>query len=345
MVARALDRAGLDPTALIGGELADYGGNAKIGRGEHAVAEVDESDGSLLQIHPLWTIITNLEMEHHDHYRDEAHLADTFARYLSQIRPEGGAILWHDDPHLTALRESAPGRVWTYSADDPQADYLMIGLSPGLHAPRFTVAARGEGPLCNVALRVPGLHNALNATAVVALAHQMGLDLDPVAQALGDFGGARRRFDRRGTAHGVTVIDDYAHHPTEIRATLRAARAMHPDGRLVAVFQPHRFSRTRSLWREFAGALSEGVDHLVVTDVYGAGETPINGISGRMIFEALGADQPRGRAFCPTLTEAVDHLRRSVQPGDWVMTLGAGDVWRAGEDLLECLVQDPTDAT
>lgn len=337
LAAMAFERAGLDPTVLVGGELFGPGGTARVGQGEHIIAEVDESDGSLLRIHPMWTIVTNLEMEHHDHYRDEAHLSETFSQFLAQVRDGGGAVLCHDDPRLAPLRAVAPCRVWSHSLADSTADYHATDLRISTDGPHFAVESRDEGRLCDVALSVPGLHNVLNATAVVALAHRMGLELDTVAAGLGEFRGVRRRFDRRGTAQGVTVIDDYAHHPTELRATLETARTMYPEGRLVAVFQPHRYSRTRGLWREFAGALGKAVDHLVITEIYPAGEAPIEGVSARMICDALENNGTGEWAYCPTLDEVVAHLRETVRPGDCVLTLGAGDVWQAGEALLEQL--------
>jgi UDP-N-acetylmuramate--alanine ligase len=334
MAAAALDAAGLDPTVLVGGVLPEYGGTAKVGRGAHVVAEADESDGSLIHYHPLWAVVTNIDLDHMDHYRDEAHLMETFERLLRQVRPEGGALLWHDDPRLARLRAGRPCRLWTYSARDPQADYFIADLALSESGSAFQVLVAGQ-PVCAVKLRVPGEHNALNATAIVALCHRMGLDLGAVSRALAKFPGVSRRFQRKGEAREVTVIDDYAHHPTEIRATLTAARTVHPGGRNVVVFQPHRYTRTQHLWREFAEVLSQGVDDLVLMDIYGAGEPPIEGVSARLIFDALPGDKPAARAYCPGQTEAVEHLRRHVRPGDWVFTLGAGNVYRVGEALLE----------
>lgn len=338
MAATALDRAGLDPTALIGGELQDYGGNAKVGGGEFVVAEADESDGSLLNFHPEWAIVTNIDLDHMDHYGSEANLVATFRQFLGQVRPRGGAILCAEDARLRGLRSSLPCRTWTYAMTGDQADYLIEDFEPTAEGARFRVRSQEAGALGEIRLRVPGRHNALNATAVFALAHRLGLDLARVAVALYDFRGAKRRFQHKGAAAGVTVIDDYAHHPTEIAATLSAARSIHPQGRIVAVFQPHRYTRTQHLWREFAETLGAApVDALILTDIYAAGEAPIDGVHTRMIFDALPASESQDRVHCPTLGDVLTHLRGTVQPGDWVLTLGAGNVYRAGEQLLEAL--------
>ncbi len=330
MAAMALDRAGVDPTVLIGGELADYGSNAKVGQGSHTVAEVDESDGSLVEMHPRWAIVLNLDMDHLDHYRDEAHLIETFRQFLGQVSPEGGAVIWHDDARLARLRAEAACPFWSYSATDESADYHLADLATTEDGTAFTLVSREAGRLIDVQLHVPGTHNALNAASVMALCHRLGLDLAQAAAGLRDFRGTKRRFQLKGTARGVTVVDDYAHHPTEIRATLEAARSVHPDARLVAVFQPHRFSRTQHLWRDFAAALSAGADMVVLTDIYSAGEAPIEGVDSGLIRDAMGAEC----ALCPTLSAVVDHLRQRVRRGDLVMTLGAGNVWQVGEALL-----------
>jgi UDP-N-acetylmuramate--alanine ligase len=338
MAAVALDGAGLDPTVLVGGILPEYGGTAKVGLGTHTVAEADESDGSLVRMHPLWAIVTNIDFDHMENYRGPEHQLETFGQFLGQVRPEGGAIVWHDDPNLAALRTELPCRVWTYSATNERADYGIRDISASPEGTRFAVTSKGGAPLCEVTLQVPGLHNVLNAASVVALSHRLGLDLGAVSQALGRFPGVSRRFQRKGTEGGVTVIDDYAHHPTEIRETLRAARSVH-SGRMVVAFQPHRYSRTRDLWREFAEALAEETDVLVLTEIYTAGEEPIEWVSGRMIFDALPEDRPQARAFLPTLPEVVEHLGAIVEPGDWVLTLGAGNIVEAGEALLAALAQ------
>lgn len=339
MAAVALDAAGLDPTVLVGGVLPEYGGTAKVGGGRHVVAEADESDGSLVHYHPRWAVVTNIDLDHMDHYRDEGHLMEVFGRFLRQVRATGGAILWHDDARLARLRAAHPCPLWTYSARDGAADYFIADLRLTEEGSSFIVRAGGTA-LCSVRLRVPGAHNALNATAVVALCHRMGLDLAAAARALAAFPGVSRRFQRKGEARGIAVIDDYAHHPTEIRATLAAARTVHPSGRNVVVFQPHRFTRTRDLWREFAEALSEDADALILTEIYSAGEPPIPGVSARQIFDALPAGRPAHRALCPTFPEVVDHLRGLIRSGDWVFTLGAGNVHLVGEMLLEQLGQD-----
>lgn len=343
MAAVALDGAGYDPTVLVGGVLPEYGGTAKVGKGPWTVAEADESDGSLTRMHPRWAIVTNIDLDHMDHYRDENHLVETFHQFLEQIRTPGGAVVLHDDTRLTALRGRNPCQIWTYSDHSEEADYRAVDIAGTVDGTKFGVVTRDGERLCDVTLHVPGRHNALNATAVVALCHRLGCDMNKIAKALATFPGVSRRFQRKGSVNGIDVVDDYAHHPTELRVTIDAAKAVHRKGRLVTIFQPHRYSRTQHLWQEFAEVLTKGPDVLVLMDIYSAGETPIEGVSGHMIFDALGENPAQERAFCPQIDDAVGHLRKIAKPGDLVMTLGAGNVVRVGETLLDVLQSEESE--
>ncbi len=331
MMSRVLVDAGRDPSFLVGGELNDLGANAKHGQGEFLVCEADESDGSLLFLRPEVAVLTNLELDHHSHYLHVDDVAQVFAEFVRTLPAHGLVVYWADDPRLGPLVETAPCRRCSFGAS-PGADYEAreVGL---LHAgSRFQVWRRGH-LLTEVELAVPGQHNVLNALATIATLVELGLSPSRVAASLRSFSGAIRRFQWKGERAGVSVVDDYAHHPTEVKVTLRAARTGEWS-RIIAVFQPHLYSRTRYLHQDFARALSEA-DIAVVTDVYGAREDPQPGVSGKLIVDSLLALEPRARVvYLPKLGQVVDYLEHVARPGDVVLTMGAGDVHRAGETFL-----------
>ena len=336
MLGHVLAEAGLDPTLVIGGKVKGLGSNARLGQGEYLVAEADESDGSFLLLRPHLAVVTNIDREHLDHYGSIERVHDAFVQFVNSVPFYGRAILCIDSVAVRALLPRVRKRVVTYGlAGD--ADLAAVHTRVGRDGTRFDVLDHGRW-IGDIRLRIVGRHNAQNALAVIAAALDLGVSFDVIAAALGSFEGIHRRFELKGEAGGVTVIDDYGHHPEEVRATLRAARESH-GGRLIAVFQPHRFSRTRDLFDEFLGAFDDA-DLLMLTDIYAAGEDPIDGISGEALFEAF---RRRGHADVRWIGDRgaiAASLAPHLRGGDMVVTLGAGDVHRTGDELLRALARE-----
>jgi UDP-N-acetylmuramate--alanine ligase len=330
MIARVLVEGGYDPTFLVGGELNDMGSNARHGDGEFVVCEADESDGSLLCLHPEVAVVTNIELDHHSHYLHLEDMQEVFRAFVRNLPRDGLLVACAEDSRVKNLVDEAPCRALTYAVC-PGADYVAR-LSTTGRGNGFQVWHEGEvSP--EIVLQVPGRHNVLNATACFAVLKELGVPTQVIVSGLESFTGAVRRFQLKGRRDGVTVVDDYAHHPTEIKATLAAAR----EGgwsRVIAVFQPHLYSRTEFLQHEFAEALLEA-DLVVVTDVYGAREEPKPGVSGKLIVDGmLRVKKNKPVVYLPRLGAIVDYLRTITGPGDLVLTLGAGDVHRVGERFL-----------
>lgn len=335
MISRAMVDAGLEPTFLVGGELNDLGSNARHGTGEYVVCEADESDGSLLLLDPEVAVLTNLELDHHSNYLHVEDVERIFAEFLRRLPAKGLLVYCAEDPRVAKLAGQVSCRTCSYGiagAGEPAAyeARAVVAKHPGAS---FEVWQRGR-KVTALTLSVPGRHNVQNALAGFATLSELGLKAEQIVPALNTFSGAVRRFQFKGQRDGVTVVDDYAHHPTELLATLRAAR----DGewaRVIAVFQPHLYSRTEFLHAEFAEALLEA-DIAVVTEVYGAREDPMPGVSGKLIVDSmLGLAKNKPVAYLPRLGSIVEYLRRAAIPGDLVLTLGAGDVHRVGERFLE----------
>ena len=331
MISRVLVDGGYDPTFLVGGELNDLGSNARHGNGEFVVCEADESDGSLLLLSPEVAVLTNMELDHHSHYLHVEDVERVFRQFTTQLPPEGLFVYYAGDPRVTALAGGVGCRTCSYGLDDASA-YQARAVVPEAPGSSFEVW-RGGQKLASVTLRVPGKHNVLDALACFATLSELGVQPERIVPALESFTGAVRRFQWKGERDGVTVVDDYAHHPTELRATLAAAR----EGgwsRVIAVFQPHLYSRTEFLQAEFAEALLEA-DVAIVTDVYGAREDPLPGVSGKLIVDGiLRLDKSKPVVYLPRLGPIVDYLKWATVPGDLVLTLGAGDVHRVGERFL-----------
>jgi len=328
MVATVLATAGWDPTAVVGGKLNSLGSNAKLGQGEFLVAEADESDGSFLKLSPTVAVVTNIDLEHLDFYSGIGQIKETFLNFINKIPFYGFAVLCVDHPNVQELLPSVTKTVVTYGFSR-HADYRAESLAYEGMTNRFSVVCRGE-PLGEMTLRAPGRHNVSNALAAVAVAVELGVSPEKVRQGLMDYAGVVRRFQWKGEKGGVTVIDDYAHHPAEVRATLTAAREVWPDRRIVAGFQPHRYSRTRALFKEFLSAFNEA-DVLVLFDVYPAGEEQIEGATADCLCEAI-REHGHKRASCVgKAVEATDAVRSILEPGDIFLTMGAGDVWKLGE--------------
>lgn len=328
MTAAVLVAGGLDPTALVGAEVPALGGTARVGGGRHLVAEVDESDGSLHHVAPWAVVITSLdETDHMDHYRTLGALWDTFASFVASRHAEGFTVLCADYPHVLALGAAGTPPVRTYGLGD--GDYRAEAIALEGAGSRFVVR-RGAQALGEMRLAVPGRHNVQNALASLAVALELGVPFETAAGALARYDGVRRRFEVHADVGGITVVDDYAHNPVKVAAVLRAARESWPHRRIVAVFQPHRFTRTAAVGARFGPAFADA-DVVVITDIYPADESPMPGVTAAIIVDAVRAH--RDAEYVAALDDVPDLLLRRLRPGDLVLTLGAGDVWRAASSL------------
>jgi UDP-N-acetylmuramate--alanine ligase len=331
MVALVLDRGGLDPTVVVGGRLGVLGSGARLGKGEFLVAEADESDRSFLKLTPTLAVVTNIDREHLDTYRDLADIQEAFLGFVNKVPFYGGAVLCLDDPPVQAILPRVERRVVTYGLSH-QASVSARDLELRPAGAHYTATLDGR-PLGAVTLAVPGAHNVANSLAAVAVGLDLDVPFDAVKAGLESFTGVDRRFQVRGERGGVLVIDDYGHHPTEIRATLEALRLRAGERRTVVLFQPHRFTRTQALWDDFCKAFHQA-DVLLLTDIYPASEEPVPGITAEALARALGERGHRQVAWAGNLESATERLAAEVREGDVVLTLGAGSVWTAGEELL-----------
>jgi UDP-N-acetylmuramate--alanine ligase len=331
LLADVLHEAGFDPTVVIGGKLNSLGTNAVLGQGPYMVAEADESDGSFLKLSPTIAVVTNIDSEHLEHYGTLDRLTQAFVDFANKTPFYGLVVACLEHPRVQSILPSIQKRYVTYGFA-AQADYVARDLQHQGIVTDFEVLIRGESA-GRVKLRMPGDHNVLNALAVVAVADELDIPMATVSKALGAFQGVQRRFTIRGEVDGVLVVDDYGHHPAEIVTTLAGARLSFPDRRVVAVFQPHRYSRVRDLQHEFAKAFNDA-DEVFVTDIYAAGEEPLTGIGGACIAAAIRRHGHKGVHFTGSLDDTLRALRRIVSVGDLVITLGAGNVWRVGTELI-----------
>src|SRR5499427_2893354 len=338
MVAEVLGAAGLDPTVVVGGRVHGLGANARLGQGEFLVAEADESDGSFLKLSPTIAVVTTVDAEHLDYYADLDAIRHAFLTFVNKVPFYGAAVVCLDEPNIQEMIPQIEKRVITYGLESG-ADLTARRLQFSEMRSEFDVLHRGHllGP---ASLPAPGRHNVLNALAAIAVGLDLEVPFERVATALASFGGVQRRFQIRGDAQGVMVVDDYGHHPAEIRATLAAAKAGF-DRRVVTVFQPHRYSRTHHLRREFLTAFYQS-DVLIVMDIYPAGEPPIPGVNARDLADGIAAHGHREVIYMDGDREGiVRHLVESTRPGDLVLTLGAGDVGQLGVELLAHLGDSP----
>jgi UDP-N-acetylmuramate--alanine ligase len=337
MVALVLERAGLDPTAVIGGRLSAFGSNARLGRGDYMVAEADESDRSFLKLSPAIAVITNIDREHMESYGSWEALQDAFVEFANKVPFYGAIVACADDAPIRALIPRMTRRVITYGLD---ADAQVLGRDATLEAfgSRCRVVVRGTDgaatPLGALRLRVPGRHNLVNAIGSVAVGLEVGVPFPRIAAALEEFRGAERRFQLRGEERGVMVVDDYGHHPTEIAAVVAAARAG-IGRRVVVVFQPHRYTRTRDLLDSFGDALA-GADEVVLTDIYAAGEAPIDGVTIELLDEAIRRSG-RSVRLIKNLDEVPAAVAALAMPNDLVITLGAGSIGTLPDRILEAI--------
>ncbi len=338
MIALVLDIAGLDPTAVIGGRVSTFGSSARLGRGQYLVAEADESDRSFLKLSPRFVVITNIDREHLEAYRDFDDLKQSFVQFANGVPASGVVILCHDDAHLRALRREIKRHVVTYGFDEI-ADVTATNVQYKGFGSVCTVRARKPGgralDLGSLELSVPGRHNVLNALAAVAMSRELGIAWRDIARALAGFQGAERRFQRRGIARGVAVVEDYGHHPTEIAAVIAAAKPI-ADGRLIVAFQPHRFSRTQFLMRDFGPAFA-GADVVVLTDIYAAGEDAIAGVSLESLASAVRADFTGDLRVVPKVADVPKEVAAVAKAGDLVVLLGAGSIGTVAPAVLGAL--------
>jgi UDP-N-acetylmuramate--alanine ligase len=333
MIVAVLRHAGIDATYLVGGGLNDVGTNARAGTSEISVAESDESDGSFLLLNPSIAVVTNVEADHMDHWRTFEALKGAFGSFIERV-PRGGTVcVPGDDPFLRALAESSDAGVVFFG---DEADVKSGPVTPSNSGVAFELMWNGRN--AEIVLPTPGIHNVMNALAATSACVAAGVAFDDIVGGLNAFRGVERRFQVRGSTSQVTVIDDYAHHPTEVRATLAAARPG-PWKRVVAVFQPHRYSRTAALHDEFGRAFADA-DVVVVTDVYGAGEEPLPGITGKLVADSVCVHVPgKTIAYLPHRDELVGYLCALARPGDALLTLGAGDVTTVGDEVMARLGQ------
>lgn len=341
MVATVLGHAGLDPTIVVGGVVLAFGSNAYLGKSDLMVVEADESDRSFLMLTPTIAVVTNIDREHMDYYHDMDDVRTCFTSFVNKVPFYGASVLCLDDPNVQAIIPYVERRRLTYGLS-AQADISAHGIRyDHSFGSTFTVW-RGGNAVGQINLRVPGLHNVYNSLAAIAVGFELDVPFAQIAEALSSFGGAGRRFQSKGEVGGVLVIDDYGHHPTEIKATLAAAKIGSGGRRIVVLFQPHRYSRTHDLMAEFARSFNNA-DALFITDIYAASEEPIEGVTAAALTEAIKRFGHKDVRHIGSLENAATTLRDHVQPGDLVLTLGAGTVSRISEQLL-ALLRERSDA-
>ena len=335
MVGWILAQAGLDPTVVIGGQVNSLGTNAKLGQGEFLVAEADESDGSFLQLSPVLEIVTNIDREHLDYYSGIEEIKEIFIEFINKIPFYGVAVLCLDDLCISDILPEIKKRIITYGLTSQADIYAREIRAEGLVS-RFKVCTENE-VLGKIRLSLPGLHNVSNALAAITVALELEIPFPDIADALDSFSGVQRRMQVKGEKGNILVMDDYGHHPTEVRATLSALRNSWPKRRMVVMFQPHRYTRTQALFKEFCTAFHEA-DLLVLTDIYPAGESPIEGVSAESLMKGIRKHGHRHVSLVPDIADLPQAVMDMVSDGDLVLTLGAGNIRRAGEELVERLL-------
>jgi UDP-N-acetylmuramate--alanine ligase len=343
MIALVLERAGLDPTAVIGGRLSTFGSNARLGQGQWMVAEADESDRSFLKLSPTLAVVTNIDHEHIEAYRSFEDLKQAFVDFANKVPFYGAVVICANDPILGDIRSKLTRRVVTYGleaeAEFAGVDVVLDGLRASCTVRRRSVDVRTDRTsdlvMGDLRLTVPGRHNLQNALAAIAVATELGIPFEITAKALGEFKGVERRFQVLGEARGVTVVDDYGHHPTEIAAVMTAARAQHP-ARLRVVFQPHRYTRTQQQLSNFGAALA-GADEVLLTDIYSAGEDAIPGVTVEALAEAVRTGGQPAVQVIRSLSDIPAHVAETAKAGDLIVMLGAGSIGACGTKVLEAL--------
>ena len=333
MIGFVLFNADVDPTIIIGGESADLGTSALLGRSEYLVSEADESDGSFLKLRPSIAVVTNVEDDHLDHYGTLENIRAAFKTFIENTKPDGVAVLCFDNENLVNIAKSVDRKIISYAIDN-DAEFMAKNIEAAVDGVDFDVY-RGGQLLGHAKLKTHGRHNVENALATIAVGTHIGVPFERIADGLSKFRGAKRRFQTKGKVKNVWVVDDYGHHPTEIAATLKAARETKPK-RLICIFQPHRYTRTKILLDEFGTAFREA-DGLVLTDIYAAGETPIEGINGESVLKKVMALTDQNVSYIPRREDIAPFIADMCEDGDLVITMGAGDIYRTGEELVNIL--------
>ncbi len=338
LISTVLSRGGLDPTMIIGGKLKGIGSNAKLGRGDFLVAEADESDGSFLKLSPTIAVVTNIDREHMEFFRDMESMKEAFLSFINKVPFYGTAFICSENEMLRGLIENIHRRFLTYGLSG-SSDLYAADIEKGFMSTGFDAVYRG-GLLGRFSIPLPGLHNVLNALACIGVSLELKVDVSVIRDALQSFSGIQRRFEFKGEAKGIKVYDDYGHHPTEIKAVIAAAednrRYLDKNARLFVVFQPHRYSRTADLLDEFITSF-DGTDSLVLLDIYPAGEKPVEGISSRVLYEKISKRGVTHVVYPADAENALRFILSDMKKGDILLTLGAGDVWKLGEKVLERL--------
>ncbi|MCG2709906.1 MAG: UDP-N-acetylmuramate--L-alanine ligase [Thermodesulfovibrionales bacterium] len=343
LIATVIASSGLDPTVVIGGKLRSTGSNARLGQGDFLVAEADESDGSFLRLSPTIAVVTNIDREHMDFFKTMDSLRDAFLSFINKVPFYGVSIVCIENEELRKLLPYVHRRYITYGLS-PDADVYAADIKKGFMTVSFDVVYKGEN-LGNFSLPVPGVHNILNSLAAIVAARELKVEAGVIKEALKKFSWIQRRFELKGEEKGIKVFDDYGHHPTEIKATLNAAKdgllarqvvatRNRGAGRLFVIFQPHRYTRTKDLMDEFTSCFSEA-DILCLMDIYSAGEKPINGIDSNALLDRIKKTGHKDAAYFPDRGKLMENLLMRLKSGDVVFTLGAGDVWKLGEEMLE----------
>lgn len=341
-VAAVLSNGGLDPTIVIGGKLRSTGSNARLGQGEFIVAEADESDGSFLKLSPTIAVVTNIDREHMDFFRNMEEIKAAFVSFINKVPFYGLAIICRENEYIREIMPDIHRRYITYGLTR-EADVYAARVTMEYMTVNFDVFYKGRD-MGNFSISMPGIHNVLNALASIAVGMELKLDVSRIREALRGFSGIQRRFEFKGEGNGIKVFDDYGHHPAEIKATLRAAKEsllniggeLENKGRLIVIFQPHRYTRTRDLMAEFAVSFADA-EMIFMMDIYSAGESPLEGIGSEVLSEAIKKKGPGDVTYISDRSELVKYIAGKVRPHDLVLTLGAGDVWKLGEDLLKHL--------
>ena len=334
MVSCMLASAGLDPTIVIGGKVDALGGNAKLGEGEFLVAEADESDGSFLKLSPVVEVVTNIDLEHLDYYKDIEHIKETFLKFIDKIPFYGAVILCLDDANIADILPLIKKRTLTYGLT-PQADIHAESITWSNGRVNFAVKDSG-GQIGTLSITPPGIHNVYNALAAVCVGVELELSYAQIKKGLEEFVGVQRRMQNKGESKGICVVDDYGHHPTEIRATLDAIKQAWPEKRLVVLFQPHRYSRTQALFKDFQTCFHKA-DVLVMSDIYAASEAPMEGVTSELLLEATRKHGQRYTHYMGDVATMAKELLPMLEEGDLVLTLGAGNIVRVGEELIDLL--------
>jgi len=334
MVASVLAQGGLDPTVVIGGKLKGIGSNAVLGKGDFIVAEADESDGSFLKFSPAIAVVTNIDREHLDYYQDLETIKAVFLDFIDRIPFYGLAILCLDNESIQDLIPKIKKRYTTYGMSS-QADFQIRNVAYEKRHSSFSVYRQGQ-KLGRFTLNLPGIHNVYNATASIAVGIELDVPMDAIESALQTLEGVQRRLEIKGEVNGITVVDDYGHHPTEIKTTLQAIEECWPDNRKIIVFQPHRYTRTQALFDDFTRSFYQS-DVLLVLPIYAAGEQDIAGVTGLKLCEGIKAHGHKEVFYSEGQKDAIAYLRENLKPGDVLLTLGAGDVWQVGTKILKAL--------